>query len=187
MFPEILVAGEAGADFAGERVADITDGNLVFPEKGFFEGEDAEKLVDDAPHGFDPALPPRPDLGGDQVDDGDALFFESGGDAEVEIGRVGEDGEGGFARLRGGDEFLEAAPDARQVFDDLDESDDGEIFGADDGFDAGGAHFGASAAEEVAIGPAGAEMADEFGGVMVSGGLAGGDQHGFGMVRQPTE
>ena len=72
MFPEKVFAAKGGFDAGGEGVADIGGGDAVLGEESFFEGEDAQKAVYDAAHGFDAAFAPGPDLRGDQVDDGDA-------------------------------------------------------------------------------------------------------------------
>jgi hypothetical protein len=85
VFPKKRIAGELGFDQGGEGVADIGGGDAFAVEKLLFEGKDAEETTEDAPEGFDAAFAPGPDLGGDQVKDGDAVFVEAVGDAEVEV------------------------------------------------------------------------------------------------------
>ena len=122
------------------------------------------------------ACAPGPDLGGDQVVDRDVAAVELGGDAEVKIGRIGDDGEDGAAAGGFAEELAVFAVDFRNVADDLDEADDAELGGIDDGFDAGGLHAGSGAAEEAGLGEEGFEMGDEGGGVEVARGFSGGDE-----------
>lgn len=81
-------------------MSDVDGRNAAGAEKLLFKGEDAEEAVDDAAHGFRAALTPSPDLWGDEVDDGYAEGAELGGDAEVKVGGVGEDGKVGTAGCR---------------------------------------------------------------------------------------
>ena len=108
----------------------------------------------------------------------EALFFEFRGDAEVEVGGIGQDGERGALGAGGGDKGSEALVDAGEVVDDFDQADDGEVFGSDYGADSGGAEFGSGAAEEVTVGPLLFELGDELGGVVFTGGFARRDEDG---------
>jgi hypothetical protein len=60
--------------------------------------------------------------------------------------------------------------------DDLDDANDGEGSGVDDGPDAGGAEMGAGAAEEIGVRVELAELGDDEGGVEIARGFAGGDE-----------
>ena len=55
------------------------------------------------------------------------------GEAEVEIGIVGEDGSGGRMGAGVAEEFAVLAIDAGEVSDDFSEADNGETGGVDDG------------------------------------------------------
>ena len=61
--------------------------------------------------------------------------------------------------------------------------DDREAGGIHDGFDAGAAHAGASAAEELRVRPEVAKLIDQQGGVEIAGGFAGGYQDVAGHLR----
>jgi hypothetical protein len=62
------------------------------------------------------------------------------------------------------------------MFDDLDNADYGEVFGSDDGFYALCSEFFSRAPEIGGVGQAGAEVFEEFGGVVIAGGFSGGDE-----------
>lgn len=93
---EESVAGKFGFGEVGEGVADVGGGDAVGAEERLLEGEDHEQVVDDAAHEGKAILAPRPDLGGDQVDDGNPTLFQLFGDTKVEVGAVGEDGQAGL-------------------------------------------------------------------------------------------
>ncbi len=168
MFPKKRLTGEGGFDEGGEGVADVGGGDAFAVEEVLFEGEDTEEAAENAAEGFDAAFSPGPDLRGDQVEDGDGVLMEAGGDAEVEVGGIGEEGEGGAFGAGGVEESVEFPTDTGQVGDDFDDADDGKGGGVDDGADAGGAELGAGAAEEIGVGVEFAEFADDEGGVEVA-------------------
>ena len=125
---------------------------------------------------FEAAFAPRPNLRGDQVNDGHLAFFEMREEVEVKAGAIGEDGEVGLFLVNGAFQFAEFAVNARDVGDHLDEADDGERGGIDDGTNAGLTHAGSGTAEEVGVG---VECADGFGelsGVPIARGFTGGDE-----------
>ena len=188
VFPEKLRARQGWADAGGERVSDVRYGHAVLAEKRLFEGKNAEQLVDDAAHRPYPAFSPCPDLGSYEVNDWNAEALEFAGDPEVEIGRVGEDGEVGFALGGGSDQFPESTPDAGEMAQHFHDPDDRQILGADDGFHACFfPEMRARAAEEMALGPAAAKLANQFGGVVVAGGFSGRYQNGARGAGQPSE
>lgn len=167
-------------------MSDIRCGDLMLPEKGFFKRKDAEEPVDDAPHGFDPAFTPRPDLGGHQVDDGNTSAPELGGNAEMKIGGIGKDGEGGTAGETFRNQPPVAPPDSGQVPYDLDNSHDRQVFGANDRVDTRSAKPGSRAAKKTARRPPFLQMGHQFGGVVVSGSFTCRDQDGFGSTGQAS-
>lgn len=136
-------------------MADVGGGDAAVAEELLFEGEDAQELCQGAAHRVHAILSPRPGLGGDELHYGDAEFPEAFRDAEVEAGGVSEDGEVGFLVRRGAGKFVEDAEDARDVGDDGEQTDDGELALVHDGSDAGGLHAGAGDAEEFGFGMAG--------------------------------
>ena len=111
---EVVSGAERGAierrlDVTDERMADEFCGDAGVGVKLFFEWEDAEGESEAAAD--DPYTPrtPGPELRADVVGVGHSAEFEFAGEAEMEAGEVGEDGEGGFALLGGGDEFSHGA------------------------------------------------------------------------------
>ena len=168
MFPEKLFARNPWFHASCQGVPDVGDGHVVQAEKCFFEGEDAEQPVDNAPHGFDSALPPSPDLRGHQIHHRHPLLFQLIGHAEVEIRRIRENGERGLFLFRGRHQKLVFAPDAGQVFQHLQQAHHGEIFHLDDGFHARGTHLRAGTAKKLAIRPALPQHLSQFSGIVVA-------------------
>ena len=112
MFPEKLGFRQGRADASGEGVADVGRGDASGGEELLFEREDAEQAVDDAAHDLGSSLTPGPDLGRYEVDDWDTEGLEFGGDAEMEVGGVGEDGELWSPPLGGFDKAAELLIDS---------------------------------------------------------------------------
>ncbi len=99
------------------------------------------------------------------------------GEAEVDVGEVDEDGEGGAVALEGGDErAVLARKTQRHVAEDFGDAHVGDVFGADDAGLAGGCHLGAAEAGEGGGGDAAAQFGDDLGAVVVAGGFAGGEE-----------
>jgi hypothetical protein len=145
----------------------------------FFEGEEAEELSDESADGFDAALPPGPDLRGNQIEDRNAHFFEMAGEAEMEIGIVGEDCGGGRVSAGVAEKFAVLAVDAREVDHDFGETDDGETGSVNDGGDALGLEFRTGATEELGRREGRiTQRTHEGGGIHVARGFAGGDEEG---------
>ena len=95
---------------------------------------------------------PGPELGADEPEDGDVEALAVFGEAEVDIGEVDEDGEGGAFLFQGRDEAVVGCEDAGDVAEDLGDAHDGDVFGADDAALACGFHLGAAEAEEGGLG-----------------------------------
>jgi hypothetical protein len=159
-------------------MSDIGYAEFVLSEERFLEGENAQQLVDHAAHDFHAAFTPGPDLRGNQVHDRDAEGLESSRDAEVEIGRIGENREIGFAPRGLGNQAPVAEPYTGKVGDDFDDSDYGKIFGADDGFGTGFAKVRSRTSEKDAVRPSAVEFAHQLGSVVVAGCFSGGHQDG---------
>ena len=87
---------ESGFDVADERMADEFCGDAGVGVELFFEGEDAEGLGEAAADDSNAPGTPGPELRADVVGVGDFAEFEFAGEAEMEAGEVGEDGEGGL-------------------------------------------------------------------------------------------
>jgi len=122
------------------------------------------------------ALFPGPELGGDEPEDGDVEAFESLGEAEVDVGEVDEDGDGGAGALDVADELLVLAVDVGRVADDLGDAHVGYVFGADDAVLAGFGHALAAETGEGGLGDFVAQGIDELRAVDVAGGLTGGEE-----------
>jgi hypothetical protein len=180
VFPKKLITGKGGANESGERMTDVGGGNSVRRKVLFLKGKDAQEAGEGSAHHRQAAFAPGPGLGSDEIYHRDTLPVEVAGDTEMEIGGVCEDGQSGFFRTGGGEQFAVLAVDAGDMSDDLEDADDGEGGGVNDGTDAGGAEAGAGATEELGIGEGAAEFLDYEGSVEVAGGFAGGDQEGHG-------
>ena len=129
------MADELGVDAAGAVEA-------------LLKGKDDHHPADPLLHPAEALALPRPELRADEVDDGDAEFFQFAGKAEVDVGEVDEDGSVGAVLFDGGDEPAVLAVDARHVPDDLGDAHVGDVFGAYDAVEAGGLHLLAAEAEE---------------------------------------
>jgi hypothetical protein len=94
----------------------------------------------------------------------------------MEIGRIGQDGEIRHTPCRFSGQPPKSAPDPREVANHLYNSDYGQILGTDDRLDARCTQLRSGAAEKLAVRPAAAQFADQFGGVEVARGFSGGNQ-----------
>src|SRR5258708_11001711 len=124
----------------GQGVADVSGWNAVFLEKSLFKGEDTEKAFDRSAQDPHSTFAPSPCLRGDQVHDRDAVATQLLGDAEVEIGGVGEHGDVGALQGNRTNEVAEQAVDTRDGPDHFYESNDGDGSRGNDGADAGDPH-----------------------------------------------
>ncbi len=98
------------------------------------------------------------------------------GEAEIDVGEVDEDGEGGRVALDGGDEAVVARVDAGRVAEDLGDAHVGDVLGADDALLACRFHLRAAEAGEACGGQAGAQGGDDLRAVVIAGGLPGGEE-----------
>ena len=119
---------------------------------------------------------PLPELRGDEPDDRDARAVKVFGEAEVDVGKVDEDGYVGAVAPDGGDEAAVAGDDMRDVAKDFCDAHDSDIFGADGLLLALGAHFCAAEAGEEGGGEMWFQLRDEARAVVVSGGFASGQE-----------
>ena len=71
-------------------------------EELLFERKDAKHMAERAAHSGQPALAPGPNLRRHQVHHRDALAVQFAGQAQMEVGRIREDGQIRPAALRGG-------------------------------------------------------------------------------------
>ena len=126
--------------------------------EGGFEGEDDHHAGDALLHTAEAVALPGPELRADEVEDGDAEFFQLAGEAEVDVGEVDEDGDVGAVFFDGGDEAAVLGVDGGHVADDLGDAHVGDVFGADDAVEAGGFHLAASEAEGGEVWEAGAQL-----------------------------
>ena len=144
--------------------------------EGGFEGEDDHHAGDALLHPAEAAALPGPELRADEVEDGDAEFFQLAGEAEVDVGEVDEDGDVGAVFFDGGDEAAVLGVDGGHVADDLGDAHVGYVFGADDAVEAGHFHLFAAEAEAGEVGVAGVEFGEKLGAVVVAAGFAGGEK-----------
>src|ERR1017187_7989713 len=96
-----------------------------------FEGKDDEHAVDKALHPAQAAALPGPELRADEVEDGNAEALAVHGGAEVDVGKVDEDGERERVALEGADERAILRVDVERVAQDFSEAHVGDILGAD--------------------------------------------------------
>ena len=136
------------------------------------EGEDDEHLGDALLHPCEAAALPCPELWADQIDDRNAEALEVFGEAEVDVGKVDEDGDGGAIALDAADELAVLRVDVRRVADDLGDAHVGDVFGTDDTLLACLLHLLAAETEEGGGRNGGFEGGDELRAVMVSAGFA---------------
>ena len=146
--------------------------------EGFFEGEDDHHAVDALLDPAEASPLPGPELGANEVDDGDVEGFKLAGETEVNVGEVDEDCGPGEAVFDGGDEAAVGRVDARRVFDDLGDTHVGYVFSADDALLSSGFHLAAPEPEEGGFGVTAGEFSDDLCAVVIAGGLAGREEEG---------
>jgi len=161
-------AGDGGERKLGEGVAGEGGVHAAVAVEGLFEGEDDHHAVDALLHPAETASLPGPELGADEVDDGDVEGFELAGEAEVDVGEVDEDGGLRAVLLNGGDETAIGAVDVGRVADDFRDAHVGDVFGADDTVLTGGFHLTAAEAEEGGGGMAAVELGDDLRSVVIA-------------------
>ena len=128
---ELVPAAERLPVFAGrsqveQRVPDERDGDPRVAVQPRLEREDDESPGHEAPHGPEPAAPPRPRLRADVVDDGDAEGRDGGADPEVDLGKVDGHEDVGAFRPRRPHEAAVGPPGVRQHRQRLGQSGGGE-------------------------------------------------------------
>jgi hypothetical protein len=151
VFDGELLAGDGGLGQIGEGMADELGIDAAGAVIRLLEGKDDEHAADVFADEADAVLLPGPELRADEVDDGNAEAVEFAGEAEVDLGKIDEDGDGGAAGADGALELAELAVDAGQVEDHFGEAHDGHILSADDAIDAGGGHARTAHAHEVDV------------------------------------
>ena len=72
-------------------MTDVDRINAMLPVKWFFKWKDGDDPVNGAGNVADTFFSPCPDLGGDEVDDGDALSPGESGESEIESGKIDKD------------------------------------------------------------------------------------------------
>ncbi len=170
------LAGAGGEREVGQGMAEELGVDVAGAVEGGLEGEDDQHAGDALLHPAQTAALPGPELRADQVDDRDAEALAVGGEAEVDVGEVDEDGDGGALALEGGDELAVLGVDVGRVAEDLGDAHVGDVLGADDAALAGALHLQAAEAEEAGCGKLGLQGFDELGAVVIAAGLAGGEE-----------
>jgi len=134
-------------------------------------------------HQLDSMLLPRPQLRAHEINDRDAEAVKLFGQAEVDVGEIDEDSDGGTALADGLAEAAELAVDAGQVEDDLGDAHDRHVLGADNAVETGLGHARATHAEELRCDPFWSEVlaegVDEPRAIVLAAGLAGRDEDGW--------
>ncbi len=148
----VELAGDGGGGEGGEGVADKVGVDVALRVEAGLEGEDDEHLRDALLDPAEAASLPGPELRGDEPDDGDAEAFQVFGEAEVDVGEVDEDGDGGPRALDVADEQGIAGVDGGGVAEDFGDAHVGDVFGAHDALLAGGLHAEAAEAGESGVG-----------------------------------
>ena len=154
-------------------MADELGVDAALAVEGLLEGKDDQHLRDTLLDPAEAASLPGPELRRDQPDDGDARALEVAGEAEVDVRKVDEDGDGGLVAANGADQLAIAGVDARDVAEDFGDAHNGDVFGADDLLLVLASHLGAAEAGEGGVRKTCAEGSDELGTVGVAGGFAG--------------
>src|SRR6266478_2210558 len=172
---EKCVAIERGVHGAHQRMADEFYGDSGVAVEFFFKWKNAEGLCEAAAHYAHAPRAPGPKLRADVIDVFNAAAFEFSREAEMEAGKIGEDGESRFAARGFGDESAHGADERGKVAEDFGDAEDGDFGIVGDDVDAGGAHLRAAHAEDFEIGAL-LERGGEASGVHVSAGFTGGKQ-----------
>jgi len=139
----------------------------------FFKREDDHHPAYALLHPAEAAPLPGPKLWADEVDYGDAEFFQFAGQAEVDIRKVDEDRDIGAMFFDGGDEAAVLTIDVGHVPDHLGDAHVGDVFGTDDAAEAGGFHLFTPEAETGELQMTPAKFGEELGAVVVAAGFAG--------------
>ena len=141
-------------------------------EELLFEREDAEHQIQVAAHLLHSSPPPRPNLRRHQVNHGNALALEMARHPQMEVRGVGEDGQGGPFRARGGEELAILPVNPWNIGNYLPQPHHGQAGQIHHRSHAGCAHLWAGAAEELPAGLERAQFAGHQRSIKVAGSLA---------------
>ena len=164
-------------------MADKFRRNAALAIKLFFEGKDHQHLANIFPHALNAALLPRPQLRADVVDHRHAALVQFAGQAQVKVGEVDEHSGVRPATFRLADDLPKPAINRRNVLDDLDDADLGNLSRIDQQIAACGAHLVAAHSEEldvgrrIGLGDLPAQSLDQLCAVEFAGGFARRDQN----------
>ena len=90
-------------------MADEFGGDAGVTKKLLFKREDAERFLEASSNQLGAPGTPSPELWTDVIDIANASGLEFAGEAEMEAGEIGENGQRGFAFSGGGDEMVHGA------------------------------------------------------------------------------
>ncbi len=163
-------------------MADPFDWNVGLSIDLFLERKDDQHAIGNAPHRLDPAGPPRPELGGDVVNDRHAEALHGVREAEVEIGEVDGDEHVGTRLGRVCHELPVHGVRTRQHARNLEQTGDRQPLEVRDQTGAASAQAFASEAGDRRRRIARQDLARERAGIEISRRLTAGDQdpHGIG-------
>ena len=125
---------------ADQWMADEFGGDARVTKKLLLEGEDTERFLEATGDELGAPRTPSPELRADVVDVANTSRLEFAGEAEMETGKVGEDGECGLAFDGGGEEVVHGAEEGGEVLENFGDADDGDLLVVHDDVDTGGAH-----------------------------------------------
>ena len=176
MLPGIVFTRDSGEGKFRQWMTDKgsvdTSGAIEF----FFKWEDDHHAVYALLNPTKAATLPGPELRTDEIDDGNAEFFQFARETEVHVGKVDKDSDFWAPLFYRCDEAAVFSVDVRHVPYDLCDAHVSDIFGADDAVQTGGFHLLATEAEAGEFGAPYAKFSEKLGAVMVAAGFACGEE-----------
>src|SRR5664280_1118161 len=166
----------------GKRMADKLRLNAALAVEALLERENHQHLANIFPHLLDATLLPRPELRADVVNDRYPALVQLARQAQIEIGEVDEHRGVWPSPFGLAHNFAEAAIDERNVLDDLDNADFGDLSRIHQKVATGGAHLVSANAEELQIGrrslvrELAAQSFHQLRAIKFAGGLSRGDE-----------
>lgn len=134
-------------------MSDVGSIHATLSEPRFLKGKDAQKPVDVSSHLTYTVFAPRPSLGGDQVDHGDANLLQFPRETKVEVGAIRENRKRGPAFHSSPDQLSKLTVNVGNVRDHLCQAHHRKTGCVYHRFHAGSLHTRSGAAEEPEIRP----------------------------------
>jgi hypothetical protein len=170
------------ADFAHQRMSHKLRRHSALAKKLLFKRKNAQGLLEPPAHGANSPGTPGPELRGHKINVADTEAAKFARQAQMEAGKIHEDGDARLAALRFGDQAAHGWEEVGETMNDFRDAGNRDFGGTDGEVNAGSFHFWPAHAEEADRGAL-PQRDSEARGIHVAGGFSSGEQNGRGGHR----